>query len=95
MTCDYVIRSLVEEEVEGKERRYGHMSLSFSPPPSCVFIDQTFPIDSEVIVTTYPVSWVQCVVQVLMLCVRKWPSMLPSPLPLPQHRTLSTTTGLL
>ena len=50
---------------------------------SLMFTDETFPIDSGVIITTYPVSWVQCVVQVLMLCVRKWPSMLPSPLPLP------------
>ena len=46
-------------------------SLSCSPPPSCLFTDETFPIDSEAIITTYPVSWLQCVVQAFLLYVKK------------------------
>ena len=77
--CDYLPRLSARQSAYQSTKVKCHFPSLLLP----VYTDETFPIDSEVIITTYPVSWVQCGVQVLMLCVRKWPSMLPSPLPLP------------
>ena len=55
------------------------MSLSFSSPLSWpVSTDETFPTESEVILTTYPVSWVCWGTRVPAVC-DKCPSLLPPP----------------
>ena len=63
------------EGKEGRERRKGGYVQERFPVPLllsvCVFTDETFPIDSEAIITTYPVSWLQCVDQVFLLYVKK------------------------
>ena len=45
---------------------------------ACVSTDETFPTESEVILTTYPVSWVSCGTRVPAVC-DKCPSPLPPP----------------